>query len=130
MAYNRVGEFSFSIAPRRAAHCTRPQDRSAGHCDTGSHGLATCLIASQVHTNMSKPDPFGDDNRAPLMNLHHLPSYDNRTPSPGRPLDSYQLQDNPYGPSGHLPMPSSDRLVDQPTVSRIIARGCGRLLFF
>lgn len=66
---------------------------------------------------MAKPDPFGDDNRAPLMNPSHLTSYTNRTPSPGRPLNSYQLQDNPYGPSGHLPMPSSDRLAEQPTVS-------------
>lgn len=66
---------------------------------------------------MPQPDPFGDDNRSPLMNPSHLTSYNNRTPSPGRPQDQYQLQDNPYGPSGHLPMPSSDRLAEQPTVS-------------
>lgn len=66
---------------------------------------------------MPAPDPFGDENRTPMMNPSHLTSYNNRTPSPGRPLDSYQLQDNPYAPSGHLPMPSSDRLAEQPTVS-------------
>ncbi|KAJ5594265.1 chitin synthase I [Penicillium hispanicum] len=62
-------------------------------------------------------DPFGDEHHAPMMNPSHLNSYTNRTPSPGRPLDAYQLQDNPYGPTGHLPMPSSDRLAEQPTYS-------------
>src|SRR5690625_6197171 len=46
------------------------------------------------------------------MNPH---SY-NRSPSPGRPLQGYQLDDAPYGHQGHLEMPSSDRLADQPTV--------------
>lgn len=32
-------------------------------------------------------------------------------------MTSYQLTDNPYMPQGHLEMPSSDRLMDQPTVS-------------
>ena len=72
---------------------------------------------------MRSTDPFGDENRSPMMNPHNLNSYNNRTPSPGRPLDTYQLQDNPYGPSGHLPMPSSDRLADQPTVSDVHAEG-------
>lgn len=67
---------------------------------------------------MAHPDPFGDDNR-PLVNPSHVTGYSNRTPSPARPLDSYQLQDNPYG--GHLPMPSGDRLADQPTVSVVDA---------
>ncbi|KAJ5115105.1 Chitin synthase [Penicillium alfredii] len=66
---------------------------------------------------MPAPDPFGDENRSPMMNPQHLNSYNNRTPSPGRPLDTYQLSDNPYGPTGHLPMPSSDRLAEQPTYS-------------
>jgi hypothetical protein len=66
---------------------------------------------------MPTPDPFGDEHRSPMMDPHHLNSYNNRTPSPGRPLDSYQLHDNPYGQQGHLPMPSSDRLAEQPTVS-------------
>lgn len=65
---------------------------------------------------MPTPDPFGDEHRSP-MDPHHLNSYNNRTPSPGRPLESYQLHDNPYGQQGHLPMPSSDRLAEQPTVS-------------
>ncbi|PGH35279.1 chitin synthase C [[Emmonsia] crescens] len=41
----------------------------------------------------------------------------NRTPSPGRPLRGYQLEDNPYQQYGHLEMPSTDRLADQPTYS-------------
>lgn len=32
-------------------------------------------------------------------------------------MASYQLSDNPYMPQGHVEMPSSDRLADQPTVS-------------
>ncbi|KAJ5116189.1 Chitin synthase [Penicillium angulare] len=66
---------------------------------------------------MRTPDPFGDENRSPMMNPSHMNSYNSRTPSPGRPLDTYQLQDNPYAPQGHLPMPSSDRLAEQPTYS-------------
>ena len=43
--------------------------------------------------------------------------YHNRTPSPGRPLNGYQLEDNPYAPRQHLQMPnSSDILAEQPTV--------------
>ncbi|OJD26826.1 chitin synthase C [Blastomyces percursus] len=41
----------------------------------------------------------------------------NRTPSPGRPLQGYQLEDNPYRQYGQLEMPSVDRLADQPTYS-------------
>ncbi|KAJ5726167.1 chitin synthase I [Penicillium malachiteum] len=59
-------------------------------------------------------DPFGDEHHA--LNPPNPNAY-SRTPSPGRPLDTYQLQDNPYAPTGHLPMPSSDRLADQPTYS-------------
>lgn len=57
------------------------------------------------------------------------PNYDNRSPSPGRPLQGYQLDDAPYMsqedrvPEGSLqplqlqmPMASSDRLAVQPTV--------------
>lgn len=67
--------------------------------------------------NRPTPDPFGDEHRSPMLNPS-MTSYNNRTPSPGHHLDSYQLQDNPYGDhGGHLPMPSSDRLADQPTVS-------------
>lgn len=58
------------------------------------------------------PDPFGDEHGPPSLNPSHLTGYSQRTPSPG----NYQLQDNPYGQS-HLPMPSSDRLADQPTYS-------------
>lgn len=71
---------------------------------------------------MRTPDPFGDEHHEPMMNPSHVTSYTNRTPSPGRHLNSYQLQDNPYAPTGHLPMPSSDRLADQPTVSISVAR--------
>ena len=49
-----------------------------------------------------------------MMNSH---PYDTRTPSPGRPLNAYQLTDNPYG-QDHIAMPSSDRLADQPTVRK------------
>ncbi|KAL1879045.1 hypothetical protein Plec18167_004342 [Paecilomyces lecythidis] len=50
------------------------------------------------------------------MNSHQMQQI--RTPSPGRPLDGYQLEDNPYSrPHLPLPMPSSDRLMDQPTYS-------------
>ncbi|KAJ5592684.1 hypothetical protein N7537_009588 [Penicillium hordei] len=63
-------------------------------------------------------DPFGDEHTSPILNPSHLTGYSNRTPSPGRPLEAgYQLSDNPYGPQPHLPMPSSDRLAEQPTYS-------------
>ncbi|KAJ5198069.1 chitin synthase I [Penicillium cinerascens] len=65
----------------------------------------------------NRVDPFRDEHHEPMMNPSHVTSYTNRTPSPGRHLNSYQLQDNPYTPTGHLPMPSSDRLADQPTYS-------------
>ncbi|KAJ5886752.1 chitin synthase I [Penicillium subrubescens] len=64
----------------------------------------------------NRVDPFGDEHRSP-MDPHHVNSFNNRTPSPGRPLESYQLHDNPYGQQSHLPMPSSDRLAEQPTYS-------------
>lgn len=67
---------------------------------------------------MTRTDPFGDEHTSPMLNPSHLTGYSNRTPSPGRPLEhGYQLSDNPYGPPGQLPMPSSDRLAEQPTVS-------------
>lgn len=51
-----------------------------------------------------------------MMNPHQMQQI--RTPSPGRPLNGYQLEDNPYSrPHLPLPMPSSDRLMEQPTVS-------------
>ncbi|RWQ96216.1 chitin synthase A [Paecilomyces variotii] len=50
------------------------------------------------------------------MNPHQMQQI--RTPSPGRPLNGYQLEDNPYSrPHLPLPMPSSDRLMEQPTYS-------------
>ncbi|KAK2759880.1 Chitin synthase, class 1 [Arachnomyces sp. PD_36] len=60
-------------------------------------------------------DPYRDDGRrSPMMNPH---SY-NRSPSPGRPLQGYQMEDTHYGGRpGHLEMPSSDRLAEQPTYS-------------
>ncbi|PLN80761.1 chitin synthase-domain-containing protein [Aspergillus taichungensis] len=59
-------------------------------------------------------NPYGDeDGHSPMMNSH---PYDTRTPSPGRPLNAYQLSDNPYG-QDHIAMPSSDRLAEQPTYS-------------
>ncbi|KAJ5711057.1 hypothetical protein N7488_005213 [Penicillium malachiteum] len=68
----------------------------------------------RTRANLRTPDPFGDEQHA--LNPPNPNTY-SRTPSPGRPLDTYQLQDNPYAPPGHLPMPSSDRLADQPTYS-------------
>ncbi|PWY96550.1 hypothetical protein BO94DRAFT_481434 [Aspergillus sclerotioniger CBS 115572] len=60
-------------------------------------------------------EPYGEeDSHSPIMNPHHL---DARSPSPGRPLHTYQLSDNPYMPQEHLEMPSSDRLAEQPTYS-------------
>ncbi|KAJ5566185.1 hypothetical protein N7535_007823 [Penicillium sp. DV-2018c] len=68
--------------------------------------------------NRVDPDPFGDEHSAPMLNPSQMTSYTNRTPSPAPRLEpGYQLHDNPYGPQGHLPMPSSDRLADQPTYS-------------
>ncbi|KAJ5210590.1 Chitin synthase [Penicillium cf. griseofulvum] len=68
--------------------------------------------------NRVAADPFGDEHTSPMLNPSHLTGYSNRTPSPGRPLEpGYQLSDNPYGPQSHLPMPSSDRLAEQPTYS-------------
>nr|prf chitin synthase [Aspergillus nidulans] len=61
-------------------------------------------------------DPYGDDRdaRSAIMNPSSL---SNRSPSPGRPLDGYQLSDAPYGHHHHIEMPSSDRLAEQPTYS-------------
>jgi chitin synthase len=58
-------------------------------------------------------DPYADDGSlSPAMN----PLYpSNRTPSPGRPLQPYQ-HETEFRP---LQMPSTDQLLDQPTVRRI-----------
>jgi len=61
---------------------------------------------------LTPADPYGEDEHAHMMH-----PYAQRTPSPGHPLNGYQLADNPYAPPGHLEMPSSDRLAEQPTVS-------------
>ncbi|EYE97458.1 chitin synthase class I [Aspergillus ruber CBS 135680] len=61
--------------------------------------------------NRLDPDPYGDEDN------HMMHPYAQRTPSPGHPLNGYQLSDNPYAPQGHLEMPSSDRLAEQPTYS-------------
>src|SRR5271155_5124046 len=60
--------------------------------------------------------PQRDEYDSP--SLH--PQYDNRSPSPGRPLQPYQLEDAPYRPQPpHLLLPtrSGDRLAMQPTYS-------------
>ncbi|OJJ48719.1 hypothetical protein ASPZODRAFT_130835 [Penicilliopsis zonata CBS 506.65] len=59
-------------------------------------------------------DAYEEEVHSPIMNPHHV---DNRTPSPGRPLNRYQLSDTAYQPQGHLEMPSTDRLLGQPTYS-------------
>ncbi|EAU33499.1 chitin synthase 2 [Aspergillus terreus NIH2624] len=68
------------------------------------------------YNRLGDPDPYGEnDSRSPIMDPNH---YHNRTPSPGRPLNGYQLEDNPYAPRQHLQMPnSSDILAEQPTYS-------------
>ncbi|KAB8233049.1 chitin synthase-domain-containing protein [Aspergillus alliaceus] len=60
--------------------------------------------------------PYGEDDhsRSPMMNPHQV---NNRSPSPGRPLNAYQLSDVSYGPQERLHMPSSDILAEQPTYS-------------
>ncbi|EAW11602.1 chitin synthase I [Aspergillus clavatus NRRL 1] len=61
-------------------------------------------------------DSYGKDaRRSPTMTPHNI---DDRTASPGQPLNTYQLSDRPYMQE-HLQMPSSDRLAEQPTVSDI-----------
>ena len=63
---------------------------------------------------MRVPDPYGDDGRTPMMSSNNV----NRTPSPGQPQPfGYQLSDHPYTPHGHIEMPSTDRLAEQPTYS-------------
>ncbi|KAE8152237.1 chitin synthase-domain-containing protein [Aspergillus avenaceus] len=61
-------------------------------------------------------DPYGeeDHSHSPMMNPHAL---NNRSPSPGRPLNAYQLSETSYGPPERLHMPSSDILAEQPTYS-------------
>lgn len=61
-------------------------------------------------------DPYGDEDQNHLMGRH---PYGNRSPSPANPFTGYQLSDNPYAPQGHLEMPSTDRLAEQPTVSAV-----------
>ncbi|EFW17326.1 Chitin synthase, class 1 [Coccidioides posadasii str. Silveira] len=59
------------------------------------------------------PNPVVDDDPEPVMDPQNL--HPHRRSSPGRPL--YQLSDDPYQQYGHIPMPSADRLLDQPTYS-------------
>lgn len=55
-------------------------------------------------------DPYAENGgHSPVMNPHYT---DNRTPSPGRPLQPYQ-HETEFQP---LQMPSTDHLLDQPTV--------------
>ena len=70
------------------------------------------MIRIESLLTIDPTDPYGDDDHRAMMNH----PYANRTPSP---LTGYQLADNPnpYAPQGHLGMPSSDRLAEQPTVS-------------
>lgn len=56
--------------------------------------------------------PIDDDH--PIVNPFQP---QNRTPSPGRPLDPYQYDNSGYEHRQNLQMPSSDRLAAQPTVS-------------
>lgn len=77
------------------------------------------LIVLCVSTTMADKmplDPYGDEDQNHLMNRH---PYGNRSPSPANPFTGYQLSDNPYAPQGHLEMPSTDRLAEQPTVSAV-----------
>lgn len=64
-----------------------------------------------ISMQLTLPDPYGEDDQHHMMH-----PYAQRTPSPGHPVNGYQLSDNPYAPQGHLEMPSSDRLAEQPTV--------------
>lgn len=57
--------------------------------------------------------PGNDDSRSSYIHSR----FNNRASTAGLPLDPYQLSDNPYGPQGHLEMPSTDRLLEQPTYS-------------
>jgi hypothetical protein len=82
-----------------------------------SYDPLPCLHAA-VLTLQHTGSPQRDDYDSPTMNPH----YDNRSPSPGRPLQGYQLDDAPYRPQGpplQMPMASSDRLAVQPTVCNI-----------
>ena len=45
------------------------------------------------------------------------PHYDNRSPSPGRPLQPYGYADQPQRPTLQMPLASTDRLAVQPTYS-------------
>jgi chitin synthase len=55
-------------------------------------------------------DPYAENGgHSPVMHPHYT---DNRTPSPGRPLQPYQ-HGTEFQP---LQMPSTDHLLDQPTV--------------
>jgi hypothetical protein len=61
-------------------------------------------------------DPYAENGgHSPVMNPHYT---DNRTPSPGRPLQPYQ-HETEFQP---LQMPSTDHLLDQPTVR--LTRSC------
>ena len=77
--------------------------------------LAIVLRVSTI-TDKMPIDPYGDEDQNHLMGRH---PYGNRSPSPANPFTGYQLSDNPYAPQGHLEMPSTDRLAEQPTVSAV-----------
>ncbi|KAI2259504.1 hypothetical protein LOZ05_006620, partial [Ophidiomyces ophidiicola] len=62
------------------------------------------------------PNPVRDDEPSALtMDPNSL--HPRGRASPARPLQSYQLEDGPYQQYGHLQMPSTDRLMVQPTYS-------------
>ena len=70
-------------------------------------------------------DPYGQhpDEEAGYGSPHMGPQRAGRSPSPGQPLQGYQLQDDPYRPQNaplQIPMGpigSGDRLAPQPTYS-------------
>ncbi|KAI1986776.1 hypothetical protein LOZ51_005937 [Ophidiomyces ophidiicola] len=62
------------------------------------------------------PNPVRDDEPSALtMDPNSL--HPRGRASPARPLQSYQLEDGPYQQYAHLQMPSTDRLMVQPTYS-------------
>ncbi|EEH50401.2 uncharacterized protein PADG_06480 [Paracoccidioides brasiliensis Pb18] len=67
--------------------------------------------------NPNRSDPHRTQSPGEPLHGYQLEGNPNRTHSSGRPFRGYQLEDNRYQQYGHLEMPSSDRLADQPTYS-------------
>ena len=108
---------SSSTSSARLAPTTHPLDDIGGRLHRRfypTYGICGIVLPIVLLISRFTGSPQRDDYDSPIMN----PQFDNRSPSPGRPL-YYQGEAasyRPQPPTLQMPIASSDRLAGQPTV--------------